>query len=301
MIAARTTSDTGDVEFSVDSDRPSPPKERSQEKEKGIHIPETGEISFLASRSTSSMNNYNDKSQQTSNSNQCFLQSRPGEYYQRCIWCVNFGSSRRDKKKNSFILTNEQPIPFSSRKWRCNFKDRTVRIQELCGDECLDFLIPVQNRSFNQNSNNIDSDKRSNVAMPKLQSLSELVDAVRNDCRVHEFNESQFKYKWIIDQENKEYFHDAYGITNINPLFVDNYGVTVYFLDSRSILFEWCEFTSEMCVLGINEMEGLANFLYHPEKKLMIMEDTGEMIPDVELQRQVEESVEAIYAKLKRL
>ena len=55
-----------------------------------------------------------------------------------------------------------------------------------------------------------------------------------------------------------------------------------------------------MYVLGINEMEGLANFLYHPEKKLMIMEDTGEMIPDVELKRQVKEIVKAQLANLKK-
>src|SRR5204862_2687616 len=140
-------------------------------------IPETGEISFLASRTASSMDNYNDESQQTSNSNQCFLESRPGEDYQRCIWCVNF-SSQRDKEKNSFIPTNERPIPFSSgTKWRCDFKDRKVAIRELCGDECLDFLMPVQNRSSNQDLINIDSVKRSsNVAMPKLRSLLELVD-----------------------------------------------------------------------------------------------------------------------------
>jgi hypothetical protein len=161
--------------------------------------------------------------------------------------------------------------------------------------------MPAQNRSSNQDSNNIDSVKRSNVAMPKLRSLSELVDAVRNNRGFQSFNESQLKYGWIIDKENKEYFHDAYGITNINPLLVDNYGMTVLFLDSRGILFEWCEFTREMYVLGINEMEGLANILYHPEKKLMIMEDTGEMIPDAELKSQAKEFAKATYANLKRL
>jgi hypothetical protein len=155
---------------------------------------------------------------------------------------------------------------------------------------------------FQSRLNNINSVKwRSNAAMSKLQSLSELVDAVRNNCGFQLFNESQLKYKWLIDQENKEYFSDAYGITNINPLLVDNYGMTVLFLDSRGILFEWCEFTKDMYVLGINEMEGLANILYHPEKKLMIMKDTGEMIPDVELKRRAKEFVKATYANLKRL
>jgi len=242
------------------------------------------------------MDNYDGESQQTSNSNQRFLESRPGENYKRCIWCVSF-SSQKDKGRSSFIPTKHRPIPFSSGRWRCDFNYSKVGIRELCGDECLDFLMPVQNGSSNQDSNNIDSDKRSNVAMRELRSLS---DAVRNNCKFHEFDESQLKYKWIIDEENKEYFSDAYGITNINPLLVDNYGMNILFLDSRGILFEWCEFTKDMYVLGINEMEGLANLLYHPEKRLKIMEDTGEMIPDVELKRQAKEIVKARLANLKK-
>ncbi|RIA82494.1 hypothetical protein C1645_862497 [Glomus cerebriforme] len=259
----------------------------------------TGEISFLASRTTLLMNNYDGESKQTSNSNQRFLKSRPGENYKHCIWCVSF-SSQKDKGRSSFILTKHRPIPFSSERWSYNFNYSKVGIRELCGDECLDFLMPVQNRSSNQDLNNIDSDKRSNVTMRELRSLSELVDAVRNNCKFHEFDESQLKYKWIIDEENKEYFSDAYGITNINPLLVDNYGMNILFLDSRGILFEWCEFTKDMYVLGINKMEGLANLLYHPEKRLKIMEDTGEMIPDVELKQQAKEIVKAQLANLKK-
>ena len=77
--------------------------------------------------------------------------------------------------------------------------------------------------------------------------------------------------------------------------------MTVLFLDSRGILFEWCEFTKDMYVLGINEIEGLANILYHPEKKLMIMEDTGKIIPDAKLKCQAKEFAKVTYANLKRL
>ena len=50
----------------------------------------------------------------------------------------------------------------------------------------------------------------------------------------------------IIDQENKEYFSDTYGITNIHPLLVDHCGMTIMFLDDRGILFVWCEMTQSM-------------------------------------------------------
>ncbi|GBB92610.1 hypothetical protein RclHR1_20300003 [Rhizophagus clarus] len=279
-------------------DQLSPPKKRSQE-EKEIHISEIGEISFSASRTTSSIDNYNsERSQLSSNITQCFLKIKQGEDHQHCIWCINY-ASQRYKEKNNFFTTRERlTLSFLETKWRCNFKDRRVRIWELCGDECLDFLMLAQSKSPNQFSNNIYSVEISNTDMQKLQDLSELIDTVKNDRRFHEF---QPKNEWLTDQENKEYFSDAYGITNVNPLLVDNIGVTVLFLDDRGILFEWCELTKEMHVLGINEMEGLANFLYYPEKKLTIMEDTGEMIPDMELVHQAKELAKAELAELRKV
>ena len=58
--------------------------------------------------------------------------------------------------------------------------------------------------------------------MQELPSLSELVDAIKNKRGYREF---QPKHEWLIDQENKEYFNDAYGITDINPLLEDNDGM----------------------------------------------------------------------------
>ena len=48
-----------------------------------------------------------------------------------------------------------------------------------------------------------------------------------------------------------------------------------------------------MYILGINKMEGFANILYHSEKKCIIIKDTGEIIPDEELECQAEKSAEA--------
>jgi hypothetical protein len=112
------------------------------------------------------------------------------------------------------------------------------------------------------------------------------------------YHELQPEHEWLIGQENKEYFNDAYGITNINPLLEDDDGMSVLFLDSRGILFEWCELTQDMYILGINEMEGFANILYHPEKKCIIIKDIGEIIPDEELERQAEESAETEFANI---
>ena len=46
-----------------------------------------------------------------------------------------------------------------------------------------------------------------------------------------------------------------------------------------------------MYVLGINKVEGLANYLYHPKKVCAIMEETGEMVSEMELTRRVKEKL----------
>ncbi|CAG8734421.1 1817_t:CDS:1, partial [Funneliformis caledonium] len=53
--------------------------------------------------------------------------------------------------------------------------------------------------------------------MPKLPSLSELVDAIKNDEKFQEFHE--FNDEMLIDEEYKKYFVYSFGITNIHPLF----------------------------------------------------------------------------------
>ena len=127
------------------------------------------------------------------------------------------------------------------------------------------------------------------VTMQKLPSYSELVDTLKNDREFHEFHEPTDGR--LVDQENREYFNETYGITNIHPLFVDNYRMIVIFLDDRGIMFKWSEMIQGMYVLGINKMEGLANYLYHPEKVCTIMEDTGELVPKVELTHCVKENL----------
>ena len=50
----------------------------------------------------------------------------------------------------------------------------------------------------------------------------------------------------------------------------------------------WSEMEYGMRILGINKLEGLANYLYHPGKICAVMED-GELVPEVELTRRINE------------
>ncbi|RGB31096.1 hypothetical protein C1646_817563 [Rhizophagus diaphanus] len=269
-------------------------KERPQDRKTEVHISEPSEIPFSASLPTSSIDNYDGKSQKFSNNDQRLLEVEPGKNYRRCIWCINVSTHRGKEDRISFTLNGKRPTPFSSEpEWsRDPISRNVVGVRELRGDECLDCFVSVQNGSPNQNSNSISSERRSSVAMRELPSLSELAESIKNDHKYREFRENEDN--WLIDQE---YFRDTYGITKIQPLLVDRYGGSFMFLDNRNILFEWCEMTQSMYILGINKMEGFANFLYHPEKRCIIEVD-GKLIPYMELRRQAKESAKVEFANL---
>ncbi|RIA85652.1 hypothetical protein C1645_741397 [Glomus cerebriforme] len=277
--------ETAEITFS----EPRPNKEKN--KEKSQEISETGGITLSAPSPNLPMDSYNGtKSQKTTKNSQCLLEVGPGKDYQPCIWCINHNLQSGRQEKFMYTPERERPLSFSSGSvWKCDSETRVLGVRELRGDECLDFFMPVEIRSPNQFSNNISTRTRNNMTMQKLQSYSELVDTLKNDREFREFHGPTDGR--LIDQENRKYFYETYGITYICPLFVDHSGMVVLFLDDRGILFAWCDMTNEMDVMGINKMEGLANYLYHPEKVCAIMEDTGELVPRVELTRRVTEKM----------
>lgn len=271
----------------------SPPKERPQDKKTEVHISEPSEFPFSASQPNSLVDNNNGKSQKLSDNDQRLLEVEPGKNYRHCIWCISFSSHREKKDGISFNPNRKRPTPSSlGPEWSRDPISGRVDVQELCGDECLDYFMSVQTGSLNQNSNSISSERRSSVAMHELPSLQELAESIKNDHKFREFHENEDN--WLID---RKYFSDTYGITKIHPLLVDHYGGSFMFLDDRNILFEWCEMTQSMYILGINIMEGFANFLYHPEKRFIIEVD-GKLILKMELERQAKESAKIEYANL---
>ncbi|CAB4417042.1 unnamed protein product [Rhizophagus irregularis] len=194
--------------------------------------------------------------QQLISSNQHFLKIKPEKDHQFCIWCISYSLQSERQTKFIYTLEKEQSSPSSLESaWKCNPKIRDLKVWEL-------------------------TQQKNKETMQKLQSYSELVATLKNDYKFRDF------YKptdgWLIDQENKEHFNEKYSITNIYPLFVDHSEMVVFFLDDRDILFAWCEMTREMDIWGINKMEGIANYLYHPEKVCVIMND-GELVTRVEL------------------
>ncbi|RGB36488.1 hypothetical protein C1646_741713 [Rhizophagus diaphanus] len=261
-------------------DQLSPPEEKEkkyqlivhlkqeEKEEKGIHLSESGEVSFSTSQPDWSMDGNNGTpSLEAPRNNKCLLEIKPGKNYQRCIWCINYGAQQESKGTDGSV------IPTLVEYWEFGNCAEMNAWTFLC-----------QWRTDHGGDSG---------AMHKLPSLSDLVGATKCDREFREFRE--LTDKWIVDQEHKKYFSDTFGITNIRPMFVGCYGMVVLFLDDRGILFSWCEMTYEMYILGFNIMEGLANFVYHPKKRCLIDEDTGKLITEVELselRRRVREELE---------
>jgi hypothetical protein len=290
--------ETAEITFSA----PRPNKDKEENKEgKSQEISETGRITLSAPRPNLSMDNNNrTRSHQATIHSQRFLESKPEKYYQPCIWCISYS---HQLERQGIIVQNparERQIPSSSGPvWECDSETRRLDVRKLLGNECLDLFMPVDTRSPNHVSNNNNTFKRNKGTMQKLQSYSELVDRLKNDREFREFHEPTDK--GLIDQVNREYFNKTYGITSIHPLLVDHSGAVLLFLDDRGIMFKWSEMERGMHILGINKLEGLANYLYHPDKICAVMEDTGELVPAVELTRRVMEDFENEALEKKKL
>jgi hypothetical protein len=247
---------------------------------------------FSAPRSTLSMDNNNrTNTQKSANNNQHLLKNKSGKDYQPCIWCINYSFRLGQQEKIVPNSTKERQISSSLKSiQKCGSETKRLGVWELLGDECLDSFILVDTRSGNHVSNSISTWKNNKGSMQKLPSYSELAEKLKNDRKFREFYEPTDG--WLIDKENREYFNKTYGITHIRPLLVDNSGMIVLFLDDRGIMFMWSEMEYGMRILGINKVEGLANYLYHPEKECVVMASTGELVPEVELIRRVKEKME---------
>ncbi|CAG8651727.1 9374_t:CDS:2 [Funneliformis caledonium] len=230
------------------------------------------ELTISAPRPNLSMDDCNGaQSQKATIHNQRFLEIKSGKDCQLCIWCISYRMQSGGKGQIMYTPASERQLSSSSGLvWKGDSDNGVLGVRELRGDECLDFFMPVETRPPDRVSNNDSIQKE-------------------NDREFREFHGPTDE--WLIDQEYREYFNETYRITNIYPLLMDHSGTVMFFLDDRGILFAWCEMTKEMDILGINKIEGLANYLYHPEKVCSIMEDTGELVPRVELKRRVKEEM----------
>ena len=101
----------------------------------------------------------------------------------------------------------------------------------------------------------------------------------------------------FVDAEYIEYLNEKFGITGIQPVFVDRSGLVIWLLDKDRNMYEWDEMQQDLKYMGKDLTDGLTNYFIYPENICEVMEDTGERVPVKEFKRLIEEEMERIWNK----
>ncbi|RIA79442.1 hypothetical protein C1645_840680 [Glomus cerebriforme] len=99
----------------------------------------------------------------------------------------------------------------------------------------------------------------------------------------------------FVDDEYIEYLNDTYGITGIQPVFIDHSGYVIWLLDKDGNMYQWCEMQQGLRYMGKDLIDGLTNYFIYPENLCEVMEDTGERIPVEEFKREMKEKAKRIW------
>uniref|UniRef100_U9UR98 Uncharacterized protein n=1 Tax=Rhizophagus irregularis (strain DAOM 181602 / DAOM 197198 / MUCL 43194) TaxID=747089 RepID=U9UR98_RHIID len=100
-----------------------------------------------------------------------------------------------------------------------------------------------------------------------------------------------------IDAEYTEFLNETFGITGVQPVFIDHSGFVIWLLDKVGNMYQWNEMQRSLRYMEKDFIDGLTNHFIYPEKLCEVMEDTGELIPVEEFKRKMEEKAKRISAK----
>ncbi|UZO11113.1 uncharacterized protein OCT59_002687 [Rhizophagus irregularis] len=92
-----------------------------------------------------------------------------------------------------------------------------------------------------------------------------------------------------IDAEYTEFLNETFGITGVQPVFIDHSGFVIWLLDKVGNMYQWNEMQRSLRYMEKDFIDGLTNHFIYPEKLCEVMEDTGELIPVEEFKRKMEE------------
>jgi hypothetical protein len=99
----------------------------------------------------------------------------------------------------------------------------------------------------------------------------------------------------FVDTEFIEDLNETFGITGVQPVFIDHSGFVIWFLDKDGSMYEWDEVQQNLRYLGKDLIDGLTNNFIYTENMCKVMEDTGERIPVEEFKREMEERAKMIW------
>uniref|UniRef100_A0A1D1Z470 Uncharacterized protein n=1 Tax=Anthurium amnicola TaxID=1678845 RepID=A0A1D1Z470_9ARAE len=180
--------------------------------------------------------------------------------------------------------------------WNDTSKLRDVGLRELCRNESLDVSSQAEAQYSDQHALNQCVNETKDAILPELHNLPDYI------CRQLEEN-NRFGFHQVtnkdslgfIDAEYTEYLNEVFGITGVQPVFIDHYGLVIWLLDKDGIMYQWNEMERSLRYMGKDLIDGLTNHFIYPGNLCEVMEDTGERIPVEEFKRKMQERAKKIW------
>ena len=247
---------------------------------------ETNNLSIRTSKTTISLDNaIGEKSYIPSNSINNFLEERPSEGKEDCIWSdIDRSPENQTKDAESstrFRLKEPVHVP-SGREWEFVDESKTLGLRQLCRDQSVVPVIPVEAGPFNKDTHNFNSNTTNNGTMPQLsgdgglqceKDLPELLFSLKDKYSFRDETNKNILY----DDEIKR-FAKLYCITNFCLVF-SCYDSIFWLKDPDGVIYMWSRSDEMMIRGGCDMKEALLNFLFHEENLYYIEDYTLELIP----------------------
>ena len=144
-------------------------------------------------------------------------------------------------------------------------------VWKLCGNDFLNLLSKVEAQYSDPNVHNQCENEKNDATLSELPGyICEHLDK-NNRFGFHQItNKDSIDF---VDEEYIEYLDEKYGITGIQPVFIDHSGLNIWLLDKNGNLYEWNEMEQNLLYIGKDLIDGLTNNFIHPENICQVMSE----------------------------
>jgi hypothetical protein len=154
----------------------------------------------------------------------------------------------------------------------------------------------VEARHSDQYVHNRSANGRMEATLPELSNLPDYICEQldkNNPPGFHQITKNDSLD--FVDAEFIEDLNETFGITGVQPVFIDHSGYTIWLLDEGGNMYQWCEMQRSLRYMGKGLIDGLKNHFIYPENLYEVMENTGERIPVEEFRRKMKEKAKRIW------
>ncbi|PKY49823.1 hypothetical protein RhiirA4_528630 [Rhizophagus irregularis] len=285
-------------------------KGESNEEEKGINEEKkkkkgkrscgTRDIFMSASGSVNKLDEHIRTNQQlhdTSNMHKHVLNNKLQKNNSSLLRDICHSPENSGQNSLGYDSKEQQFISFPSKlRWNDMSKSGDVGLWELCENKSLDPLNQIETQYSDQYTLNQCENKANQAILPELHKLPDyLCEQLDKNNRFGVHQVTNKDSLGSIDAEYTEFLNETFGITGIQPVFIDHSGFVIWLLDKVGNMYQWNEMQRSLRYMGKDLIDGLTNHFIYPEKLCEVMEDTGELIPIEEFKRKMEEKAKRMW------